>query len=109
MISSNHSMECLADNTLSLGPNGELGCGVEHGLLSGEGRPEMDGENCCGDSSKEMLNGSFRFENLGLQFNTTVHSSGSLSLGSSKDLPIVSDMTPSLSFNERGHVICKWR
>ncbi|KAK8581872.1 hypothetical protein V6N12_072078 [Hibiscus sabdariffa] len=65
---------------------------VEAGLVSGEGGLQMDG-----DSSQEMLNGSFGFGNLGLQFNTAVHSN---------DLPVVGDMTPSLSFNERGHMIC---
>ncbi|XVF35211.1 hypothetical protein REPUB_Repub18cG0126000 [Reevesia pubescens] len=98
MISSNHSMECLAAHN-----SGESGCGVEHGLLSGEGGPQMDGENCSGNSTKEMLNGSLGFGNLGLTFSTAVGSSGSLCLGSSQDLPVV---TPSLSFNERGHLIC---
>ncbi|XVE97825.1 hypothetical protein REPUB_Repub03eG0052200 [Reevesia pubescens] len=107
IISSNRSMECLAaQNTPSLVPRGESGSGVEHGLLSGEDGAQMDGENCSGNSSKEMLNGSLGFGNLRLQFNTAVHSSGSLSLGSSKDLPAVGDLSPSLSFNERGHVIC---
>ena len=50
MISSNHSMKCLAaHSTPSLGPGGEPGCGVERGLLSGEGGPQMDGENDCGN------------------------------------------------------------
>ncbi|WRX33659.1 Myc-type [Theobroma cacao] len=104
MISSNHTMGCLA--ALDSIPSGESGCGVEHGLLSGEGEPQMDGQNCSSNSTKEMLNGSLAFANVELQFNTAVHSSGSLSLGSPKDLSVVGDLTPSLSFNERGHVIC---
>ncbi|XVE70778.1 hypothetical protein DITRI_Ditri10aG0098100 [Diplodiscus trichospermus] len=104
MIGSNHSMECLAATSTPLVPN-ESGCGVQNGLLSGECGPQMDGENCRGNSSKEMLKGSFGFGNLELQFNTAVHSSGLLSLDSSKDLPVVGNMTSSLSFNGRGHVI----
>ena len=85
-------MECLATHsTPSLEPNREPGCGVGHGLLFREGGPQMDGENYCGDSSKEMLNGKFGFENLGLQFNTIVHPFGSLSLVSSKYILIVGD------------------
>ncbi|XWS26526.1 hypothetical protein CRYUN_Cryun26dG0039100 [Craigia yunnanensis] len=104
MISSNNSMECLAaQNTPVLVPNGESGCGVGHDLLSGEGGPQMDAENCSGNSSKEMLKGSLGFGNLGLQFNAPVHSSVLPGLDSSKDLPVV---TPSLLFNERGHLIC---
>ncbi|XP_039024126.1 transcription factor bHLH133-like [Hibiscus syriacus] len=92
MIGSNHSMECLAthDNNPPL-------VHVEAGLMSGEGGLQMDGENCSGNSSKELLNGGFGFESPGLQYNTAVHS---------EDLPVVGDMTPSLSFNERGHMIC---
>ncbi|EOY30144.1 Transcription factor bHLH69, putative isoform 1 [Theobroma cacao] len=104
MISSNHTMGCLAAQDRI--PSGESGCGVELGLLSGEGEPQMDGQNCSSNSTKEMLNGSLAFANVELQFNTAVHSSGSLSLGSPKDLSVVGDLTPSLSFNERGHVIC---
>ncbi|KAK8678963.1 hypothetical protein V6N13_144438 [Hibiscus sabdariffa] len=70
---------------------------VEAGLVSGEGGLQTDGENCSGNSSQEMLNGSFGFGNLRVQFNTARHSN---------DLPVVGDMTPSLSFNERGHMIC---
>lgn len=96
------------DKINSLSPNEELDCGVEHGLMLGESGPEMAGDqNCCVNFSKEMFNENFGYENLGLQFNAAVDSfSGSLSLGSSKDLPVVGDMTPSLSFIERGHVIC---
>ncbi|KAK8988589.1 hypothetical protein V6N11_029972 [Hibiscus sabdariffa] len=70
---------------------------VEAGLVSGEGGLQTDGENSSGNSSQEMLNGNFGFGNLGLQFNTALHSN---------DLPVVGDMTPFLSFNERGHMIC---
>ncbi|XP_039004864.1 uncharacterized protein LOC120132103 [Hibiscus syriacus] len=89
MIGSNHSMECLAthDNNPPL-------VHVEAGLMSGEGGLQTDGENCSGNSSKEMPNGSFGLRNQGLRCNTAV------------DLPVGGDMIPSLSFNERGHMIC---
>ncbi|XVF48821.1 hypothetical protein PTKIN_Ptkin03bG0219300 [Pterospermum kingtungense] len=107
MISSNHSMECLASHsTPPLVPNAEPGCGVEHGLLFGVSGPEMAGQNCCSNFSKDMFDANFGFGNQGLQFNTAIESSGSVSLGSSKNLPAVANTTPSLSFNEGGHVIC---
>lgn len=102
-----NSIECLAaHNTPPLVHNRGSGCSVEHGLPYGEGGLQMNGENCSGNSSQEMMNGSFELRNLGLQLNTDVHSSGSLSLVSSNDVPVVDDMIPSLSFNERGHMIC---
>ncbi|GMI94944.1 hypothetical protein HRI_003163700 [Hibiscus trionum] len=76
LIGSNHGMEGLAAHGTSLGV-------VEHGLMSGEGGPQM-----------------------GLQFNGDVHCSGSTSLGSLKGLRVVGDMTSSQSFNERGNVMC---
>ncbi|KAA3490020.1 Transcription factor bHLH82-like protein [Gossypium australe] len=88
-----NSIECLAaHNTPPLVHN------------RGSGGLQMNGENCSGNSSQEIMNGSFELRNLGLQLNTDVHSSGSLSLVSSNDAP-VGDMIPSLSFNERGRMI----
>ncbi|KAH1067530.1 hypothetical protein J1N35_032517 [Gossypium stocksii] len=101
-----NSIECLAaHNTPPLVHNRGSGCSVEHGLLYGEDGLQMNGENCSGNSSQEMMNGSFELRNLGLQLNTDIHSSGSLSLISSNDVPVVGDMIPSLSFYERGRMI----
>ncbi|MBA0864871.1 hypothetical protein Goshw_006837 [Gossypium schwendimanii] len=101
-----NSIECLAAHNMPpLVHNRGSGCSVEHGLLYGEGGLQMNGENCSGNSSQEMMNGSFELRNLGLQLNTDVHSSGSSSLVSLNDVPVVADMIPSLSFNERGRMI----
>ncbi|GMI90046.1 hypothetical protein HRI_002673900 [Hibiscus trionum] len=90
MIGSNHSIEWLAahddNNNNNNNNNNPPLVHVHAGSMSGECGLQMDGENC-----------SFGFGNLGLQFDAAVHS---------KDLSVVGDMTPSLSFNERGHVIC---
>ncbi|OMO86389.1 hypothetical protein COLO4_21199 [Corchorus olitorius] len=93
MMGSNHAIGCLPaqDISPSLAPSAESGCGVDHGLLPGEGD---HGQICSGNSSNEMMmNGNLGFGNMGLKhFHTSAHSSGSLSCSEK-------DMIPSLPFN----------
>ncbi|KAL5783590.1 hypothetical protein ACOSP7_008619 [Xanthoceras sorbifolium] len=101
ILSANHTMESLtAQDTSSAVLGGESDYGVDKSLLSGEAQNQIDGHKL---PSNRKLNGSLKLGNAAMHYDAAIHSLSSVNHGSPKQLPVVGEMTSSLSYLESGH------
>ncbi|XP_031267466.1 uncharacterized protein LOC116125896 [Pistacia vera] len=105
IISTNHTIESLADQDLSsivLGEESDYS--VDKNLLSENAQAQKDYENCNGNLSSKM-NGSLKLGNVGLRYDTAIPGLGSVNPSYPNKLPVVSHISSSdLSFTELGHL-----
>ncbi|KAF2304223.1 hypothetical protein GH714_028647 [Hevea brasiliensis] len=100
MISSKPSVECIHTpdkSPLTLGS--ESNYAVDKCLISGNAQLQKVSQNCRGKVSPTM-NGSLKVGSVGVQYDKSLPTLASLNLSYPKQLPVVDELTSSLSLTE---------